>query len=251
LSLLAIWALGLVALIGLGFGLILVLLKWVQVQYRFRMGFPGEWMYEVAFSAPYFKRTWAGSGTPQAWFEKLLDGLQETPSSSRSHSESKIILPIPESGQAGFIRFPQFHWDANRAKKAGFLFFTHSQFWRPLLAYGRGEVGSFLWLLNLRFEASLGHPDPLRLSKAAGFHAVWNGALPRFSFPLELRFQDRRSTGHLAGAGKTSALRLVGFLWMAFWRIPLIRWGFLGFRCWRKPQLHGWRGWVYGKIQSL
>lgn len=104
---------------------------------------------------------------------------------------------------------------------------------RALFRYGIRFTGLSFRLLNLELNCAVGHSDPARLGRMAGYWYAAEPLLPAHRIHLHFRFQDQSSTLRLSARGGFSAAGAVAYAFAIFFSFP---WFTLSRRAW-----HGWR----------
>jgi hypothetical protein len=131
---------------------------------------------------------------------------------------------------------------------------TDGKAWRLVARHGFGTARGGLKLLRPRVSIAVGHPDPAKLARLAGY---WHASVPLFSAlggvppaSLELRFQDRLPTFAIRAEGGFSALSLLLFGIRRTSAFPWIGLSRRAWFSWWQRELEGWRGWVYKRLQE-
>jgi hypothetical protein len=163
------------------------------------------------------------------------------PADPPSSPPSSIPRPSPRKRRRGL---------RPRWRRALFRFVTDGKTWKLLARHGFRTARGAIALLRPRVAIAVGHPDPVKLARLAGY---WHASAPLLSASrasLELRFQDRRPTFAIRAEGGFSAL---SFILFGIRNVSSFPWIGLGRRVWHgwwRHELEGWRKWAYRKIQE-
>lgn len=264
----------------------LLLLAGALFHVRVRAGWGGAWesldsrqegFFRVEYGFPGFMREWDWSGEEE---EEEEDGGREsgvgrernddagtsgagsTSSRAQNHDASSGTArnpnprssssspPPPDSRPPTPDARRRTRRDRNRWRRALFRFVTDGKAWRLVFRHGYKTARGAIALLNPRVAIAVGHPDPVKLARFAGY---WHASAPLLSASratLELRFQDRRPTLAIRAEGGFSALSCLFFGIRNASSFPWIGLGRRVWFSWWRHELKGWREWVYERLQG-
>ena len=122
---------------------------------------------------------------------------------------------------------------SGRGKRMLRRFLLDPVVWRALFRYGWRFARLTFRLLHLELDCAIGHSDPARLGRLAGYWHAAEPLLPARRVRVHFRFQDPRSSLRVSLQGGFSAAQGLAYAFMALFSFP---WFTLSRRAW-----HGWR----------